>query len=253
VYSESMTSELMWIVGAGLLMSSLGLVGGVTLFFPESTLKKILLPMVALSAGALLGGAFFHVIPEAVEEMQNRLGLYVWILIGFASFFVLEQFLHWHHCHKTVSEHKRPLTYLILIADGVHNMLDGFAFAGSFLIDLQVGILTWLAIAGHKIPQALGEFGVLVHGGWPKGKALAYNFFSGLPFVLGGILTYFLSFKLDIAFLLPFAAGSFIYIAAVDLVPEINKHQTARLALLHFLLFLSGLGILLMVKMVFEP
>jgi len=240
-----------WILGAGGLMSVIALVGSLTLVLKEATLQKILLPLVGLSAGSLLGGAFFHMLPAAVVEMQNSLALYIWILIGFVLFFCLEQFLHWHHCHKTVSQHKKPLTYLILIADGVHNFIGGLAVAGSFLIDIQVGIMAWLAAAVHEVPQELGDFGVLVHGGWSKRKALLFNFLSALTFLVGGLLAYFISFRSNVSFLVPFAAGNFIYIAAVDLVPEINKHESIRVNIVHFMSFVSGLVLLAVLKIMF--
>jgi zinc and cadmium transporter len=244
-------STLIWILGSGILMSAIALIGSVTLFIREATLKKLLLPLVALAAGTLLGGALFHMIPASVDKLGNRLSIYVWILLGFAIFLGLEQFLHWHHCHRAPSEH-RPLTYLILIADGVHNFIGGLAVAGAFLIDVRVGISTWLAAAAHEVPQELGDFGILIHGGWRKGKALLYNFLSALTFLVGGIVAYGASFNFDVTFLLPFAAGNFIYIAAADLIPEIKHEENARLNVVHFLSFLFGLALLLMVRFVFE-
>jgi zinc and cadmium transporter len=244
------TSTLAWIVGSSLAMSAISLVGAATLWFQERTLKKLLLPLVALAAGTLLGGAFFHLIPHAVEEMGNRLPVYLWVILGFSLFFCLEQFLHWHHCHKTASEHVRPVTYLVLAADTLHNFIDGLVVAGSFLVDVRVGVVTFLVAAAHEVPQELGDFGILVHGGWSKGKALRYNFLSGLTYLLGGLITYYASRHIDVGFLLPFAAGNFIYIAAVDLVPEINRNERLFNNLLHFGSFLLGLAFLLVVASV---
>jgi len=232
-------------------MSAIALIGSVTLCFQEATLKKLLLPLVALAAGTLLGGALFHMIPAAVDKLGNDLWIYIWILVGFALFLALEQFLHWHHCHRAPSEH-RPLTYLILIADGVHNFIGGLAVAGAFLIDVKVGISAWLAAAAHEVPQELGDFGILIHGGWKKRQALLYNFLSALTFLIGGIVAYAASLTIDVTFLLPFAAGNFIYIAAADLIPEIKHEENARLNLVHFLSFLAGLAFLLAVRFGFE-
>jgi zinc and cadmium transporter len=244
-------TPLAWIIGGGLLMSAIALVGSVTLLLRETTLKKILLPLVALAAGTLLGGALLHLLPAAIEKSGNHPSVYLWTLLGFTLFLALEQFLHWHHCHRAPSEH-RPLTYLILIADGVHNFIGGLAVAGAFLIDVRVGISTWLAAAAHEVPQELGDFGILIHGGWKKGKALLYNFLSALTFLVGGIVAYGASFAFDISFLLPFAAGNFIYIAAADLIPEIKYHDDPRGNVVHFLAFLAGLGLLWAVGFVFE-
>jgi zinc and cadmium transporter len=232
-------------------MSAIALVGSLTLVLREETLKKLLLPLVALAAGTLLGGALFHMIPAAVNKLGNQLLIYVWIVIGFALFLGLEQFLQWHHCHRAPSEH-RPLTYLILIADGVHNFIGGLAVAGAFLIDVRVGISTWLAAAAHEVPQELGDFGILIHGGWKKGPALLYNFLSALTFLLGGLFAYAASYTADVTFLLPFAAGNFIYIAAADLIPEIKHEENLKLNIVHFVSFITGIALLLGVRFVFE-
>ena len=156
-------STLGWIIVSGLAMSSLALVGAVTIALPAPLLDRILLPLVGLAAGSLLGGAFFHMLPEAVVALGNDLALYVWLVAGFLAFFLLEQFLHWHHCHKAVHDQHRPLGYLILLADGLHNFIGGLAVGGAFIVDIRVGVVTWVVAALHEIPQELGDFGVLVH------------------------------------------------------------------------------------------
>lgn len=246
-------TPFLWIMIGGVLMSAIALVGSVTLILSEATLKKVLLPLVALAAGTLLGGALFHMIPEAVDELGNRLSIYIWTLVGFSVFFALEQFLHWHHCHNVPCEHRhQPLTYLILIADGLHNFIGGLAVAGAFIIDVRVGITTWLAAAVHEVPQELGDFGILIHGGWGKGRALLFNFISALTFLVGGLVTYAASLTFDVTFLLPFAAGNFIYIAAADLIPEIKHEESLARNSLHFLSFLIGLVLLLAVRFAFH-
>ena len=159
-------STLAWIVVAGLAMSVLALVGMVSVLMPAPTLTRILLPMVGLAAGWLLGGAFFHMMPESVDALGNGLGVYVALAAGFVAFFVLEQFLHWHHCHRAEHSGHRPLGYLILLADGLHNLIGGLAVGGAFVVDTRVGVVTWLVAAAHEVPQELGDFGVLVHSGW---------------------------------------------------------------------------------------
>ena len=243
-------TTLLWIVGSGIVMSTIALVGSLTLVLREVTLHKLLLLLVALAAGTLLGGAFLHLLPAAVDRLGNHLALYVWMLLGFALFFGFEQFLHWHHCHRVPSEHQ-PLTYLILLADAVHNFIGGLAVAGAFLIDSRVGISAWVAAAAHEIPQELGDFGILIHGGWPKGRALLYNLVSALTFLLGGLIAYSASLTTDVTFLLPFAAGNFLYIAAADLIPEIKHEASARRQVVHFVAFLVGIILLLVVRLVF--
>ncbi len=245
------SGALIWIVAGGLLMSCFALVGGVTLVLPEKVLKRLLLPLVALAAGTLLGGALFHLVPAAVENLGNRLSVYTSILAGFAAFFALEQFLNWHHCHRAPCDH-RPLNYLILIADAIHNFVGGLAVGGAFLVDVRVGISAWLAAAAHELPQELGDFGILVHGGWKPARALLYNFLSALTFPLGGLAAFGLARAADVAFLLPFAAGNFIYIAAADLIPEVKHHVSLRQSALHFVFFATGLALLLAVRLAFE-
>ena len=144
------------------------------------------------------------------------------------------------------------MTYLILIADAFHNFIGGLAVAGAFLIDIRVGISAWIAAAAHEVPQELGDFGILIHGGWNKGRALLYNFLSALTFLVGGLVAYGASRTIDVTFLLPFAAGNFIYIAAADLIPEIKHEESARLNVVHFLSFMIGIALLLIVRFVFE-
>jgi zinc and cadmium transporter len=215
-------STLSWIIVSGLAMSSLALVGSITLVLPERTLERLVMPLVAFAAGSLLGGALFHMLPQSVNVLGNRLPVYVWLVAGFVTFFVLEQFLHWHHCHRVVSRHGH-LGYLILLADGAHNFIGGLAVAGAFLVDIRLGLVTWLVAAAHELPQELGDFGILVHSGWSRRSALLFNFASALTFLVGGIVAYALSDTVDVAFLVPFAAGNFIYIAAADLIPQITE------------------------------
>lgn len=245
-------STLAWIIASGLAMSAIALVGSVTLLLKPSTLNKLILPLVSFAAGSLIGGAFFHMIPAGLSKMGNTTEFFIWILAGFITFFALEQLLHWHHCHRAEAECKKPLTYLILIGDGLHNFIGGLAIAGTFLVDIRLGIMTWLAAAAHEVPQELGDFGVLIHGGWSKGKALLFNVLSALTFLLGGLMAYAVSFNIDIAFLIPFAAGNFIYIGASDLVPEVSKHRELKTNTINFMAFVFGVGLLLIIKVLLE-
>jgi zinc and cadmium transporter len=241
-------STLAWIVLGGILMSAIAMVGSVTLVLKPATLERLLLPLVAFAAGSLIGGAFFHMIPAALDATGNILGIGIAVISGFVVFFVLEQTLYWRHCHRAQSDSKRPLTYLILIGDALHNFIGGLAIAGTFLIDIRLGIVSWLAAAAHEVPQELGDFGVLVHGGWSKRRALLFNVLSGLTFLVGGLLAYGLSFQMDVSWLIPFAAGNFLYIGASDLVPEVNKHSDLKTDLTNLLALLLGIALLLLAK-----
>lgn len=240
-------STLVWIVVSGIAMSLVALVGLVTVVMPRPVLERLLLPLVALAAGSLLGGAFFHMLPEAVDALGNQLRVYVWLVAGFVTFFVLEQFLHWHHCHRTDHDGHLPLGYLILVADGLHNFIGGLAVAGAFIVDIRVGIVTWLVAAAHEVPQELGDFGVLVHSGWTRRGALIWNVVSASTFLLGGLVAYGLSGTVEVAVLLPFAAGNFIYIGAADLLPEIAGETSTRDKIEPSAAFFAGLLLLLAV------
>jgi len=249
-YLTSMTT-LTWIILSGILMSSFALVGSVTLILKESVLQKILLPLVAFAAGSLIGGAIFHMLPESIEHIGNATAVYVTLVAGFVTFFMLEQFLHWHHCHDTCHDHhKSSQGHLILMADGLHNLIGGLAVGASFLIDIRLGIVTWIAAAAHEIPQELGDFAILVHGGWNKTKALFYNFIAALTFPIGAIAVYFLSSEINVGLLVPFAAGNFLYIAAADLIPEVKHSASIRTNIIHLLSFIAGLGLLLAMKQI---
>jgi zinc and cadmium transporter len=242
-------STLAWILVSGTLMSAIALVGSVTLVLRESTLQKILLPLVSFAAGSLIGGALFHMIPASLISMPMMV-TFRWVALGFLIFFALEQFLHWHHCHRAFAECRKPLTYLILIGDGLHNFLGGLSIAGVFLVDARLGVAAWLAAAAHEVPQELGDFGVLVHGGWKKRTALLFNLMSGLTFLVGGMIAYVASLRLDVRWLVPLAAGNFLYIGASDLVPEVNKAHSLKTNLIHFVVFAAGLGLLFVISVV---
>jgi zinc and cadmium transporter len=231
---------LPWIIGGSLLMAAIALIGSVTLVLSEATRQRVMLPLVAFAAGSLIGGALLHMIPAALDRGGTVVVTLFWVLGGFIVFFALEQFVHWHHCHRAANSCKEPLTYLILVGDGLHNFLGGLAVASTFLVDIRLGIVTWLAAAAHEVPQELGDFAVLVHGGWTARDALLFNVLSALTFLVGGLVTYFAAERIDVSFLLPFAAGNFLYIGASDLVPEVNKHDNLAVNLVHFSAFVAG-------------
>jgi len=242
-------TALGWIVVTGFAMSAIALVGSTTLLMRRATLDRVVMPLVAFAAGSLLGGAFFHMLPVAAQAIADPARLYMWTLAGFAVFLALEQFLHWHHCQRATSDCKQPLTYLILLGDGLHNFLGGLGVGAVFLTDVRLGFAAWLAAAAHEIPQELGDFAVLIHGGWSRGKALLFNLLSGLTFLVGGLVAWLTSEAVDTAALVAFAAGNFIYIGASDLVPEVKKHSNPRANLLHFLCFVAGLLLLWVMRL----
>jgi zinc and cadmium transporter len=212
-------------------------------------LKKITFILIAFSAGTLLGGGLLHLLPEALE-MLNVMAVFLTAIVGFSLFFLVEKFLHWHHCHDEEEKCPHPFTYLILFGDGIHNLLDGLAIAAAFLIDIRLGIITTLVIISHELPQELGNFAILIHGGIKKKKALLYNFLAQLTSVLGGILGFYLAEIFNFKpYMLAFAAGGFIYIAASDLIPEIKREGSLNKSIFTYLLFLGGILFMILIKL----
>lgn len=238
-------SVFWWITFSGLAMSALALVGSVTLLLPPRQFDRLIMPLVALAAGSLLGGALFHMIPASVTVLCNLLWIYGLVALGFVAFLVLEQFLHWHHCHRDhTGVDRHPVGYLVLAADGLHNLVGGMGVAGAFIVDIRLGVTAWLVAAAHEIPQELGDFGLLVHSGWRRGAALGLNVSSALTFLVGGYVAYALSNSFDVAVLIPFAAGNFLYIAAADLIPQFSGVESASGKAVLTASFLTGIAIL---------
>jgi zinc and cadmium transporter len=251
-------SILASIIIATFLVSLVSFIGALALFLKEKTLDKILLFLVALSAGALLGGAFLDLIPEAIAKVglaENSLfGIFLYLIFGFCAFFVLEKYIKWHHHHSVSHPEIKSFSWLILVSDGIHNFIDGLIIAGAFVASFPVGLATTLAVIFHEIPHELGNFGVLVYGGFSRARALFFNFLSAVFAVLGGVSGFLLSEKIgsSATFLLPFAAGGFIYIAASDLIPRINEEENSKKSLFHFLVFLTGIAFMALIKLLAE-
>lgn len=214
-----------------LAISLVSFVGALTLVLQKNILQKSIFVLVGLAIGALLGDVFIHVIPEAYEEMADPALIPFLIIGGILVFFILEKMLHWHHhTPEHASEHPHPVGSMILVGDGVHNFIDGLIVATSYMVSVEVGIATTIAVILHEIPQEIGNFGVLIHAGFKATKALWYNFLSALTAVGGALLALlFGSLSEEFAlWLLPFAAGGFIYIALSDLIPELHKETPGR-------------------------
>lgn len=242
---------LLWILFATLVVSLLSLIGVVTLSLSDKLLKKILLALVGLAAGTLIGGAFLHLMPESLHELDQDTA-FILVLVGFAIFFILEKIL-WRHCHdKTCKIH--TFAYINLFGDGIHNFIDGLIIAAGFLVSVEIGLITTLAVAVHEIPQEIGDFGVLVHGGFQKKKALMYNLITALTALIGGVIGYYLIPELGEFqyYILPIAAGGFIYIAAADLVPELHKERRTSRTMVAFGMFIVGIFLMWLVKYMFE-
>ncbi len=234
---------LAYILISVVLVSLLSFVGVFFLALKKEILNRFLEVFVGFACGSLLGGAFFHLLPESVEQLGES--SFVWVIISFLLFFILEKFLHWRHCHQKHCE-VHAFVYLNLIGDGLHNLIDGAIIAASFLVNFSLGVSTTLAVIFHEIPQEIGDFSILVHGGWGRRKALIFNFISALAAIVGALIVYSFSKQVSglVPVLLPLAAGGFIYIAAVDLIPGFHKRGEISKSMIQF--FSLGAGILLM-------
>lgn len=244
-----------WIIGTTVGISLIAWIGVLTLFFRDELVDRLLLMLVALAAGGLIGGAFLHLLPQAITEVgsENTIPLFIYFIGGFCLFFVLEQFIHWHHHHTGTHEHE-PVSYLVLISDSIHNFIDGLVIAGAFLLNTQLGLVTALAIALHEIPQEIGDFGVLLYGGFDRREALVLNYLTQATVILGGISGYLLGGVVTgvPTILLSFAAGNFVYIASSDLIPEIKQETDLRRSLLYFAVFVTGIGLMFAVRILRE-
>ena len=230
-----------------LIVSLLSLIGVIALSIKKDRLKKILIYTISFSAGALFGDAFIHLIPEAVEETGFSLKTALYILSGIVFSFITEKFIHWRHCHLPHSkEHIHPFAIMNLLGDSVHNFIDGLIIGTSYLVNIPTGIATTIAVILHEIPQEIGDFGVLLQGGFSKAKALAFNFLTAATAILGAIISLMLSSYIKglTTFLIPFAAGTFIYIAGTDLIPELHKEVKFQRSLIQLVTFLIGIGIM---------
>jgi len=232
-----------------IIVSLISFVGILTLSIKANKLKKILLYMVSFSAGGLFGDAFIHLLPEIIEEVGFSLKISLYAIFGIVFSFVVEKFIRWRHCHiPTTKEHLHPFAIMNLIGDGVHNFIDGLIIGASYLASIPVGIATTLAVVFHEIPQEIADFGVLLHGGFSKGKALFFNFMTALTAVIGAVAAIIISSYVQNVtyFLIPFAAGGFIYIAGSDLIPELHKEVKVKKSLIQITSFILGVGVMVL-------
>lgn len=237
-------SMLFSIILANVIVSLGGLLGVFTLAMNQKKLQRALLFLVSLSAGTMMGGAFLHLLPEASELLEPDV-LFPTVLISFICFFVIEKILHWRHCHEPNCE-VHVVGYMNLFGDAFHNLIDGLVIAAAFFVSPELGWVTTMAVALHEIPQEISDFGVLLHAGWTPKQALLANYSIALTAIAGGVIGYLLLGEVVglQKFLVPFAAGGFLYIAASDLLPEIRREKNQTRAWISFGVFI--LGVLLM-------
>jgi zinc and cadmium transporter len=245
-------STLSYILISVFIVSAISLIGIVTLLFKNKSLDKVFFVLVSFATGSMLGAAFLDLMPEAIEKSSAGKASGS-VLVGIIMFFLMEKFLYWYHCHEGECD-VHQFTYLNLFGDGLHNFLDGVIIAAAFLGSTSLGVITTLAIVLHEIPQELGDFGVLVYGGFSRTKALVCNFLTALTSVAGAVVAYFFLDKIEglTPLMIGVAAGGFIYISCTDLIPELNKQRKVSSSIQQFILILLGIGVILAGKIFFK-
>ena len=243
-----------WIILFCLLGGLLSVLAAALFLVLSESLRNHLLPhLVSFATGALLGAALLGLLPHALESVADT-DMHVIpmvVLLGLLGFFMLEKLVLWRHCHEDHCEVHAPdqaqkarsTGAMILIGDSVHNFLDGILIAGAFLTDIHLGIVTSLAVAAHEIPQEVGDFAVLLHSGYTRGRAFLYNILTSLTTVVGGLLAWFALQEMQAAlpYVLAVATSSFLYIAVADLIPTLHQRVEARASLQQVLLIAAGI------------
>ncbi len=224
--------------------------GVLFLAFKMQLLQKIVFVLVSFAVGALFGNAFFMLIPEAQELLPNNLLTGLMIVGGIMLLFVLEKLIHWHHNHNIEQfKNEAPLGYISLFTDGLHNFIDGILIASAWMVSPEIGLATTLAVIAHEIPQEISDFGILIYAGFSRKKALIFNFLSACTAILGAVGTLWLGalFNNISAYILPLAAGGFIYLAGSDLIPELHREKSAGKNTLQLLVIIIGLALMLFI------
>jgi len=254
-------SSLINIITATLVVSLFSLVGIYALSLKEKTLHSILLILIAFSAGSILGAAYFDLLPEAMKLVEESL-VFIYITLGFILFFFLERFIYWYHGHGHEADisveiadraSTRGFAYLNLIGDGIHNFIDGMVIAASFLIGFSVGLATTVAVIFHEFPQEMGDYGILVYAGFKRSRALLLNFVVALIVVLGGISAVFFIEAVEAlsGLLIALSAGGFIYLAASELIPELQKEKGFKKSVVQFVMLILGLALIWSLGLIF--
>lgn len=241
---------LLYILLSVLFISAISFIGVFTLAWKKSKMHGVLSSLVALAAGTMMGTAFLHLLPEAAENLDSH-QLFMMVLASFITFFIVEKFLHWRHCHED-NCNTHSFGYMNLLGDGIHNFLDGLIIAAAYAGSVELGIATTLAVILHEIPQEIGDFGVLIKAGYTVKRALFLNFLGALTAVAGGVVGFALAGQAEgfVTILTPFAAGSFLYIAATDLLPQLQEEKHPQKSLQSLGIFLLGVALMFVLQLV---
>jgi len=251
----------MIIILATFIVSLFSLLGLLVLFVKEKIIPRVLWALIAFSAGTILGTAYLELLPEALELVGGS-EAFIYITVGFVSFFFLERYIYWSHGHshkiedaQTSSDRKitKNFAYLNVIGDGIHNFVDGMIIATGFLIEFQVGLAATIAVIFHELPQELGDYGILIYSGFKRNRALIINYIAALTVVLGGVFAIIFLEVVEAlsGILLAFSAGGFIYVGAADLLPEVRKEAEIRKSILILEVIIIGILLMWLLKILF--
>lgn len=235
-----------------IIVSLLSLVGAGFIIFRRKSITSMITYALAFSSGVMLGSTFFDLLPESVELLPDA--AFTYVLAGFVSFFALEKLISWHHHVEGRHVHEeKPVAILTLIGDAIHNFVDGAVIAGAYLVSVPLGVTTTLAVIAHEIPHELSDFLILIHGGLSNRRALVYNYISAATAILGAMVVLFVSDRVGILeqYLIPVAAGNFLYIVASDLIPELLTKRKGSESMWQLLLLAAGLMVVPLVSRLF--
>jgi len=235
-----------------IIVSLISIIVALPLLIKKKPSEKLLLFLLSISVGVLLSTVFINFLPEIIDHKYS-INTALYILTGFILMFILEKFVHFHHSHKCDHDHGHAHAYNLapinLIGDGIHNFIDGLVIAGAYATNITIGITATISIIFHEIPQEIADFGVLLYSGLKKKKALLFNFLSAATAILGTVIGIVLVDKIHWFnnFIIPFACGNFLYIAASNLLPQLHRHCKLKDTLFHLLAIIIGIVIILLV------
>ncbi len=233
------------------LVSLLSLIGVLFISLDDQRLRRLVFLLVSLAVGALFGDVFIHLLPETFASAKGMAPSLA-VLGGIFLFFILEKFLHWRHQHLTDSGSSvRPLGYMNLVANGLHNLLDGLMIGAAYLVSLPVGLATSTAVVLHEIPHEIGDFGILIHAGFSRRRALLFNFLSACLAIVGALAALLIGGRMAefSRLMIPLTAGGFIYIAGSDLLPELHEESKPSQSLAQLLAILCGVCLMMLLRL----
>ena len=250
-------STLAWIIVATVVGALLSVISAAAVALRASANQVPML--ISYAIGALLGAVFLEILPHAFEQTGSARNLAAVILGGILFFFVLEKLVLWRHCHAEQCEahdhHRDPNDHgrsgmMIVVGDTIHNFVDGILIAAAFIADTGLGIVTALAIIAHEIPQEVGDFVILLHSGFSKARAFAFNLISSGATLVGGLLAYFALRSMQdwVPTLLGLAAASMLYVSVADLIPGLHRRPELRATLEQVVLISLGIGSIALVR-----